>query len=49
MPPSLKKSLVAVRINETFLCLTCDGQKLNFLFGNQDKDKYKLSETKQQR
>ena len=30
MPPSLKKSLVAVRINETFLYLTCDGQKLNF-------------------
>ena len=41
------KSLVTIRMNEIFPCLACYGQKLNFFqFGNRDKDKHNLSETK---
>ena len=43
------KSLVTTRMNEIFSCLTCCGQKFNLMFGNRDKDKHNLSETKRQR
>ena len=29
---------MTIKMNEIFLCLTCYGQKLNFVFGNWDKD-----------
>ena len=43
------KSLVTIRMNEMFPCLACYGQKAIFLFGYRDKDKHKLSGTKQQK
>ena len=43
----LLKSLATIRMNE--ICLAWYGQKLNFLFGNRDKDKHKPSEKKRRR
>ena len=43
------KSLVTMRMNETFPCLACYGQKLIFLLGNRDKDKHKFCERKRWR